>query len=166
MKTKLTIIISCALVAGIIISGLAFADIMGSRGQRGAGFHRPHKDFTMTLLARYQQENLAVQALSDMTGQSVEAIEAKLKDQHMRTVMQEFNIDRQAFRTAMRIKFIDLIQKSAKVGTITPEQARDILAKMKSRSQRQELMSQLIEKGIQDGTITQEQAQMLMHKPR
>lgn len=166
MKTKLTIIISCALVAGIIISGLAFADIMGNRGQRGSGFHRPHKDFDMMLLVRYQQENMMVQTLSDLTRQSVETIQARLKDQKMRTVMQELNIDREAFHTAMRINFIDLIQKSAKAGTITPEQAKDILAKMKIRSQRRELMNELIEKGLQDGTLTQEQAQMLKHKPR
>lgn len=166
MKTKLTIIISCILVAGIIISGLAFANGTGNRGHRGAGFHSPQKAFALVLLLKYQQKNLMVQTLSDMTGQSVEAIEAKLKDQRMREVMQELKIDRQAFHTAMRIKSIELIQKSAESGTITPEQAKHILAKMKTQSRRRELMSQLVEKGVTDGTISAEEAQMLMGKSR
>lgn len=166
MKTKLTIIISCILVAGIIISGLAFADVMGNRGHRGAGFRGPQSAFALVLLLKYQQKNLIVQTLSDMAGQPVEAIQAKLKNQRMHTVMQELKVDRQAFHTAMRIKSIELIQKSAEVGTITPEQARDILAKMKTQSQRRELMNQLVEKGIADGTLTGEEAQMLRGKSR
>lgn len=165
MKTKHTII-SIVLAAGIIISGLAFASDWGNRGLRGAGFHRPHKASALTLLVKYQQKNLMVQALSEMTGLSVEAVQAKLKEQRMHTVMQELNVDRQAFHTAMRIKSIELIQRSAENGTITPEQAKDILEKMKNRSQRHELMSRLIEKGIEDGTITQEQAGLLLPKAR
>ena len=166
MKTKHTIIISCVLVAGIILSGLAFADGQGKGGRQGFGFKQRHKGGGLMLLANYQQKNLMVQVLSKMTGQSTEAISTKLKEQRMRTVMQELGIDREAFRTAMRIKAIELIEKSAESGTITPEQAKDILAKMENRSKRRELMSQLIEKGIADGTITQEDAQMLLHKGR
>jgi hypothetical protein len=84
----------------------------------------------------------------------------------MHTIMQESNIDRQAFHTAMRIKSIELIQKSAESGTITAEQANAILTKMENRNKRRELMRQLIEKGIEDGTITREQAQMLTKRPR
>jgi polyhydroxyalkanoate synthesis regulator phasin len=166
MKTKHTTIISCVLVAGIIISGLAFAGGRGNHGRRGAGFHRPHEAFALMLLAKYQQKNLMVQTLSEMTGQTTGAISTKLKEQRMRTVMQELGIDREAFRTAMRIKAIEQIQKSAESGTITPEQAKNILAKMENRSKRRELMGKLIEKGVTDGTITPEEAQMLIGKPR
>ena len=165
MKTK-HIIVSCVLVMGIIISGLSFANDKGNRGQRGAGFHRPHKAFALMLLVKYQQKNLMVQTLSEMTGQTVEAVASKLKEQRMRTVMQELNIDRQAFRSAMQSKVSERIKQAAVNGTITPEQQKDILTKLENRSKRRELMSQLIEKGIGDGTITQEQARMLMRKPR
>ena len=165
MKTK-HIIISCILAAGIIISGLAFADGIGHRGQRGTGFHRLHKDFGLMLLVKYQQKNLMIQTLSEMTGQTVEAVAAKLQDQRMHTVMQELNVDRQAFRTAMQAKVSERIKQAAANGTITPEQQKDILTKMDNRSKRRELMSQLVEKGIEDGTITQQQAQMLMRKSR
>ena len=107
-----------------------------------------------------------IQTLSEMTGQTVEAVAARLKDQRMHTVMQELNIDRQAFRTAMQAKVNERIKQAAANGTITPEQQKDILTKMDNRSKRRELMSQLVEKGIEDGTITQEQAQMLIRKPR
>ena len=165
MKTK-HIIISCILAAGIIVAGLAFADGIGHRGQRGIGVHRPHKASGLMLLVKYQQKNLMVQTLSEMTGQKVEAVAAKLKDQRMHSVMQELNVDRQAFRTAMQAKVSERIKQAAANGTITPEQQKDILTKMDNRSKRRELMSQLVEKGIEDGTITQEQAQMLMRKPR
>jgi hypothetical protein len=166
MKKKHTTIIICILATAVIISGMAFAGDWGGRGRRGAGFHHPHKAFALTLLIKYQQKNLMVQTLSDMSGQSIEAIQTKLKNQHMGAVMRELNIDRQAFHTAMRIKSVELIQKSAESETITPEQAKDIIEKIKNRSQRRELMGQLIEKGVADGTITTAQAQMLMGKPR
>ena len=118
------------------------------------------------LLVKYQQKNLMIQTLSEMTGQTVEAVAARLKDQRMHTVMQELNVDRQAFRKAMQAKVSERIEQAAANRTITPEQQKDILTKMDTRSRRRELMSQLVEKGIEDGTITQEQAQMLMRKPR
>ena len=166
MKTKHTLIISCVLVAGIILSGLAFADSQGKGGRQGSGFKQRHKGGSLMLLAKYEQKNLAVQVLSELTGQPTEAISTKLKEQRMRSVMQELNIDRQAFRTAMQAKVGERIKQAAANGTITPEQEKEILTKMENRSKRRELMSQLIEKGITDGTITQEDAQMLLHKRR
>lgn len=165
MKKIQTIIVASVLVMGMVLSGLAFADSQGKGHRQGFGFKGRPIDGLM-LLARYQQKNLMVQVLSEMTGQKPETINTKLKEQHMRSVMQELGIDREAFRTAMRIKAIELIEKSAESGTITPEQAKDILAKMENRSKRRELMSKLIEKGIADGTITQQEAQMLFRKRR
>ena len=165
MKTK-HIIISCVLVAGVIFSGLALAGSQRAGDRLGFGLKQRHKAGGLMLLSKYQQKTLMVQTLSEMTGQSTEAVQAKLKDQRMCTVMQELNIDRQAFRSAMQVKVRERIEQAAANGTITSEQQKDILTKMENRSKRHELMSQLVEKGIEDGTITQEQAQMLMRKPR
>ena len=165
MKTK-HIIISCVLVVGIILSGLALANNQGAGDRRGFGSKQRHKASGLMLLAKYQQKNLMVQTLSEMTGQSTEAVQAKLKDQRMRSVMQELNIDRQAFRSAMQVKVREQVKQAALNKTITPEQEKDILTKIENGSKRREIMRQLIEKGIKDGTITQEQAQMLMRKPR
>ena len=121
MKTK-HIIISCVLVLGIILSGLALADSQGASDRHGFGFKQRHKAGGLMLLANYQQRNLMVQTLSEMTGQSAEALQAKLKDQRMRTLMIELNIDRQAFRSALKAKVNERIKQAVVNGTITPEQ--------------------------------------------
>jgi transcriptional regulator CtsR len=164
MNKRHTIIISCVLAVAIILSGLAFADSQGKGDRRGFGSKRHHKGGGLMLLAKYEQKNLAVQVLSDLTKQSTEAISTKLKEKRIRTVMQELNIDRQKFRAKMQAKVGERIKQAATNGTITAKQEKEILAKMENRSKRRELMSQLIEKGIADGTITQEDAQMLLRK--
>ena len=97
MKKK-HIIISSILVVGIIFSGLAFADSQRSGHRKGFGHKQHHNGSSLHLLAKYQQKNLMVKVLSEMTKQPVEAIRNKIKEQRLRTVMQELNIDRQAFR--------------------------------------------------------------------
>jgi polyhydroxyalkanoate synthesis regulator phasin len=98
--------------------------------------------------------------------QSEEALRLKLKDQGLRNVMQELNIDRQAFRDAMQAKERERIKQAVTDGSITPEQEKEILAKIENHNKRRELMSKLIETGIEDGTITRDEARMLMHKRR
>jgi hypothetical protein len=165
MKKK-HIVISCVLVVGIIFSGLANADSQQTGHRKGFGFKQHQKGGGLQLLVGYQQKNLRVKVLSEMTGQSVEAIQLKLKDQRMRSVMQELNIDRQAFRDAMQAKVRKRIKQALTDGSITPEQEKEILAKMETHAKRRELMSKLIEKGIEDGTITRDEARMLMRKQR
>ncbi len=164
--TTTIIIICCVLVTGIILSGLAFAGSQGTGDRQGFKFKQRHKSSGLLLLAKYQQKNLMVQLLSEMTGLSAEATQIKLKDQRMRTVMQELNIDRQAFRDGMKAKVRERIKQAVADGTITPEQEKEIFVKMENHSKRRELMIKLIEKGIEAGTITQEEAQMLMRKQR
>ena len=164
MKKIQTIIVASVLVMGMVLCGPVFADSKGKGDRQHFGLKQRHKGGGLMQLAKYQQRNLMVQVLSEMTGQSTEAIRTKLKEQRMRMVMQELNIDRQAFRTAMQAKVSEWIKQSVSNGTITPEQEKEIFAKMENRSKRRELMSQLIEKGIKDGTITQEDAQMLLRK--
>jgi len=166
MKKIQTIIVASFLVMGMILCGPAFADGQGKGDRQGFGFKQRHKGGGLMLLAIYEQKNLAVQVLSDLTKQSTEAVSAKLKEQGMRAVMQDLNVDRQVFRNAMKAKVNERIRQAAVNKSITPEQEKEILTKMENRSKRRELMSQLIEKGIKDGTITQEDAQMLLRKHR
>ena len=165
MKKNHTII-SCVLIVGIIFSGLALADSQRTGHRKSHGFKQNHKRGGLQLLAGYQQKNLRVQVLSEMTGQSVEAIQLKLKDQRMGTIIQEMNINRQAFGNAMQVKVKERIKQAAADGNITSEQEKEILSKIENRTKRRELMSKLIEKGIEDGTITRDEARMLMHKRR
>jgi len=166
MKKIQTIIVASFLVMGMVLCGPAFADGQGKGDRQGFGFKQRHKGGGLMLLAIYEQKNLAVQVLSDLTKQSTEAVSAKLKEQGMRAVMQDLNVDRQVFRNAMKAKVNERIRQAAVNKSITPEQEKEILTKMENRSKRRELMSQLIEKGIKDGTITQEDAQMLLRKRR
>jgi hypothetical protein len=165
-KKHIILIISCVLVVGFIFSGLTFADSQRTGHRKGFGFKQHHKGGGLQLLAGYQQKNLRVQVLSELTGQSVEAIQLKLTNQRMSSVMQALNIDRQAFRDAMQAKVRERIKQALADGSITPQQEKEILAKMETHSKRRELMSKLIEKGIEDGTITRDEARMLMHKQR
>ena len=160
------IIISCVLVVGIIFSGLALADSQRTGHRKGHGFKQHQKGGDLQLLAGYQQKNLRVQVLSEMTGVSVAAIQLKLKDQRMRSVMQEMNIDRRAFGNAMQVKVKERIKQAVADGNITSEQEKEILSKIENRTKRRELMSKLIDKGIEDGTITRDDARMLMRKQR
>jgi hypothetical protein len=128
MKKK-HIIISCVLVVGILFCGLTFADSQGTGRRKGPEFKQQHNGGGLQLLAEYQQKNLRVQVLSEMTEQSVEAIQLKLKDRPMRSVMQELNIDRQAFRDAIQTKRRERIKQAGADGSITPEQGNEILAK-------------------------------------
>jgi hypothetical protein len=164
MKKK-HIVISCILVVGIIFSGLALADSQRTGHRKGFGSKQYHKG-GLQLLAAYQQKNLRLEVLSEMTGQPVKALQLKLKDQRMRGVMQEFNIDRQAFRDALQAKERARIKQAVADESITPEQEKEILAKMEAHSKRRELMNKLIEKGIEDGTISRDEARMLMRKQR
>ena len=166
MKKIQPIIVASFLVMGMVLCGPAFADGQGKGDRQGFGFKQRHKGGGLMLLAIYEQKNLAVQVLSDLTKQSAEAVSAKLKEQGMRAVMQDLNVDRQVFRNAMKAKVNERIRQAAVNKSITPEQEKEILTKMENRSKRRELMSQLIEKGIKDGTITQEDAQMLLRKRR
>jgi hypothetical protein len=165
MKKK-HIITSCVLIVGIIFSGLAVADSQRTGHRKGFGFKQHHKGGGLQLLAEYQQKNLRVQVLSEMTKQPVEAIQLKLKDQRQGSVMRELNIDRQAFRDAMQAKERERINQAVADGSITPEQENEILTKMETQAKRRELMRKLIEKGIEDGTITRDEARMLLHKRR
>jgi len=164
MKKKHIIIISCVLVVGIIFSGLALAESQGKGHRKGLGFKQHPKGGGLQLLAAYQQKNLRIQVLSEMTKQPVEAIQLKLKDQRMGTVMQEMNINHQAFGNAMQVKVKERIKQAVAGGNITSEQEKEILSKIENRTKRRELMSRLIEKGIEDGTITPDEARMLMRK--
>jgi hypothetical protein len=101
-----------------------------------------------------------------MTGQSVKAIRLKLADQCMHSVMQELNIDRQAFRDAIQAKERERVKQALSDGSITPEQEKEILNQMEAHAKRRELIKKLIEKGIEDGIITQDETRMLMRRRR
>jgi hypothetical protein len=161
---KTTIIISCILAVSIVFSGLALADSQRGRHRKSFGYKHFSKGSGLQMLARYQQKNLMVLTLAEITGQPVEDIQLRLEDQRLHRVMRELKVDRQAFYDALQAKEKERIQQAVGAGSITPEQEKEILTKMETRAKRRALMRKLIEKGIEDGTITPDEARMLMRK--
>ena len=155
-KLQKLIIVSVVLVTGIALFAVAFAE--GDQGFSGRGFCRPrqHRGSALALLSRYQLKNLAAETLAEMSGQSVGTINQKFENQQPRVVMQELNIDREAFRTLMQEKIKGLVKQATANGSITPVQEGEILAKIEEKAQRRGLLKQLVEKGVADGTITEE----------
>jgi len=165
-RLQAIIIVSVVLVSGAALFAVAFADSAPERSGHGFGKHRGHRGMALALLTRYQVKNIAVQTLSELSGQRVEEITQKFENRRPRTVMQELNIDRETFQTAMQEKIRDLVKLSVANDSITSEQEREILGKMEEKTKRRVLMKQLIDKGVADGTITEEQAILLQHKPQ
>jgi hypothetical protein len=166
MQKTSTISVIILLVFALALSGTVFAAGPPEPSSRFQPHHGRHGDGGAKLLNRYLRENLAVQTLSEMTGQPVETIALKLHDDRLPDLLSEYRIDREAFRTTMHAKMKDLVNQLAKTGYLAPQQEKEIVDRMEFRSQRRAIMTRLVEKGIADGTITEEQAQLLMRKPR
>ncbi len=166
MKKNATISVIILLVLALSLSGTVSASGPPEQPSRFHRHHGRHENGGAKLLNRYLRENLTVQTLSEMTGQPVDTIASKLRDERLPGLLSEYQIDRQTFRTTMQTKMKDLVNQLAKIGYLTPQQEKKIVDQMEFRSQRRALMTRLIEKGIEDGTITDEQTQLLMRRPR
>ena len=165
MKKKQTIIVVGVLLVGLVLSGATIAAGKWDSTNPGFRHHRAHGKDGFMPLTRYMHQNLAVAVLSEMSAQPADTVRQKMQDRHMRAFLEEYNIDRQAFRAAMKVKTTALVQNLAAGKFITPEQAKEFDEKMERRAERRALMNRLVEKGIEDGTITAEQAQDLFGKP-
>jgi polyhydroxyalkanoate synthesis regulator phasin len=166
MKKTQKIIVTCAVLFCIVVSGAAMAaDPQDHQFPKGA-LHRPHGNMGIILLSRYMQKNLVTQVLSDLTEKPVGTLDQQLREQRLPAVLDEYRIDRESFRAAMRAKMHQLVRQLAANGFLTAEQEKDFVEKMENQAQRHALMRRLVEKGVEDETITREQAQMLLRKPR
>lgn len=165
MKRKPISVVILTVVLAITLIGVGIAAEQTERPFAGAK-HRHHRDGGLKIASRYIHQNMAAQVLSDMTGQPIDTIRQQVEGQRLRTVLDDYQIDRKVFQTAMRSKINALINILAENGYITPTQEKTIVEKMDRQLQRRELMNRLIEKGIEDGTITSEQALVLSHKRR
>jgi len=168
MKKNQTIIVIGALLIGLVFIGAALATGMGDNFGRGLRHKGAHGKDGLGPMSHYVKQTMAVSVLAELSGQPAETVRQKFEDHQLREFMTENNIDRQAFRTAMKAKMNNLVQYLAAGGYITADQAKDYSDRMERKSQlrseRRELMNQLIEKGLADGTITPEQAQLLQPK--
>jgi hypothetical protein len=165
MRRKPISVVILTVVLAITFIGVGIAAELTERAFAGSE-HRRHRDGGLKSLSRTIHQNMAVQVLSEISGQPVEKIREQVEGKRLRAVLDDYNIDRQVFQTAMRSKNDELIRSLVESGYITATQQKNITEKMDRHLQRRELINRLIEKGIEDGTITSEQALVLSHKRR
>lgn len=84
------------------------------------------------LLDKAINDNMAAEALAELTGKTLEVIKAELAEAHMPTVLENNSVDRDTFKTLMNTKMSAAAQKAADCGLITAEQAAEIIAKIAS----------------------------------
>ncbi len=101
----------------------------GHPGPGGKGFGPPPATH---LLDKAINDNMAAEALAELTGKTLEVITAELAASHMGAVMESNSVDRDAFKTLMNTKMSAAAQKAADCGLITAEQAAEIIANIAS----------------------------------
>lgn len=164
-KSRKTLILSVLMIASLI-GGTVFAAGFGAGAPGEGRTDRPGGGRGPGLLMRHLFANQAAEVLAEITGQPAETFRQKIQDRQLRAVFAEHRIDREAFRGAMREKSVVRLRQITEIGMITPEQEKEILARMEGNTERRALMRRLIEKGLEDGTITPEQTRMLLKRPR
>ena len=141
-------IVTILLMVSMMIWGTAFAG--GQQGFRGprpsdtgvtntnenpAGEippHRPPQRHAGDLLGKYLHDNMMTEALSEITGQTVDDIKAELETKDMRTLCESYSIDRETIRTVMDSKTVKAAQQAANCGLITQDQATAIAQEIES----------------------------------
>ncbi|MDM8536284.1 hypothetical protein QUF70_05985 [Desulfobacterales bacterium HSG17] len=92
----------------------------------------------LSMLAKVQQDNIAAEVLAAITGQTVESITEALQTQHMRELLESYEIEDEAFKDAMDEKAAAFIAQAVENGSITQEQADTIIQMMEERPERSE----------------------------
>lgn len=93
----------------------------------GRGFGPPSRH----LLSKAIHDNMAADALVEITGKDLTAVKAELANTHLMQVLTNNSIDPETFRKLMDAKMATATQKAAGCGLITTEQASEILAQLK-----------------------------------
>ena len=119
-------------------------------------------DNPMGMLGRFQFENTAAETISELASQPVETVALKFQDSSLPEVLKAYNITMEAFRAAMKPKFITLIHKRVEDGSITSAQETLILEALERQDSREETMTKLIQNGVTDGIITRDEADTML----
>lgn len=172
MKTA-SRIMAGLMMASLVMAGFSMAASSGTANRHATvqtevsssdmGQHRGDNG-PIRLLGKFEFENIAAQTISELSSQPIETITAKLKDSRLPKVLSEYNITKEAFQTAMKPKFVALVQKRVDDGSITADQQTLILETLEKQGSRHALMEKLIQNGVTAGIVTQEEAdKMLVH---
>ena len=120
--TALAVLSLCA----VSYAGQGHGRGMQPPGPGGRGFGPPDAH----LLDKAINENMAAEALAEITGKTLDVINAEVAAARMHEVVANNSIDAETFKTAMNAKMSAAAQKAADCGLITAEQAAEIIAKI------------------------------------
>lgn len=81
-------------------------------------------------LTRMEAENMAVQAMAEISGQSEAAVRAKIEEEGFREAAKSYGIDREDMMQAMRPRVEALVRQARDSGRITAQQADTLLARL------------------------------------
>jgi hypothetical protein len=166
MKKTLAIVsISLALVGVALYIAASAAALQDQAAPVSVNQRTPAKT-RPGLLERYVRENMAAQAVSEISGQPVDVIRKKLQEERLPAVLTELGVDRTVFSDIMRAKVQDLLGKLVESNYLTADQKTQLLARLDRYAERRALMKRVVDKAVTDGTITPDQAQLLLRGPR
>jgi len=167
MKHRIPIATLIAFLALLIAIPLNAAAFKGPdlEGRKGPCIHR-HKKDGAELCMRFVNQNLAVEAIAELSGQPQEIIRQKLDRKRPYLLLAEYGIEPKAFRSAMEIRHRALLYKLNEMGYLTSDQLTLIQERKNRRAERRALMQKLVEAGLENGTITQEEAASLVPRDR
>ena len=145
------IIITTLVIFGMVISGMAFAQGFGpqnrlpmsdqgladngdQQGVRPGKAGPRHPRNAGGHLGKVLHENMMMEALVELTGETAEAIKAKIEETGFREFMEASGIDRETLKPLMDEKTVSLADKLSGCGVITQEQADEIIEKIKEQN--------------------------------
>ena len=79
------------------------------------------------LLSKAIQENMTVEVIADLTGNTIEDVESELAETHMMAFLENYEIDPETFKAAMDEKLIEVTENASACGLITETQASEII---------------------------------------
>ncbi len=127
MKRFKNIIITAIVASTIGFSGLAVAQGWGGMNRGGnMGYNQQQRFAGPGMLLRDDMYKSRVEVLAELSGQSQETIQSKLKQKPMWAVIDEYKVDFKAFQTKMHDKVGELVSQAVSDGKITREQADSI----------------------------------------
>ncbi|MFC1592121.1 DUF2680 domain-containing protein [Thermodesulfobacteriota bacterium] len=124
---------ACLAIVFLLISQAARAQDMRPE-RRGGGGKGCFSSLTSTL-----QTNIFAEVLAGFAGKDTDVIKQELAGQRRSVLLQHYEVDQEAFRSAMQTKQAEAVKKIAGTGLITQQQADLIIRQMQNRKdQRQQ----------------------------
>ncbi|MDY0162062.1 hypothetical protein [Desulfobotulus sp.] len=125
-KNRVVVFLFLILALGVCVSASA-------REQRGPGRPSAFPPALKFLMDRFAMDAIAVSVLADMTGENEEKLWERLDDGLVLDLLEDLDVDREAFREAMDLQVMERIRVAEKNGLLTREEAEKGAAFLRNR---------------------------------